>query len=563
MRISITTLLTSVTVGALAAKNSSGKAQARVANGTVIGVHSDTYNQDLFLGLPYAQPPTGDLRFRNPRSLNATYNGTLEATQYAPSCVGYGGDSTGYPLSEDCLYLNIIRPSGYEGKKLPVGFWMHGGGIRMGGARDLRYNMSFIVENSVKIEKPFIGVSINYRLAGWGYISSQEVTASGNTNIGLRDQRMAMQWVQENIAAFGGDPKKVTIWGESAGATSVGWQLTAYNGRDDKLFRAAIMQSGGPVPYRSYRVEADYQSKYNALLNLTGCTDALDNLDCLRKAPFDIINKYFNETGQTNNGQWWPIVDGDFIQKWNSIQLAEGAFVKVPIISGANTDEGTSFSPLDVNNDVDFYDDVLNDTAHAYLSPHFGSMAVNSYPNTENYFVPPVEELGNVTYPSSYGVQYRRSAAYWGDVTFIAERRGTCQAWSNYNVDAYCYRFNTIANDSTWLVGATHFSEVAFVFDNTQGLGYRNGNPFGEKPQSYSDLARLMSSTWASFINDLSPNSWNGRNTSIPTWPVYNNTNPMNIVWDANVTTLAHRELDNWRQVGIQFIIDHAKAYRR
>jgi carboxylesterase type B len=563
MQLFLTTILATAAATALAARHPSGKAHARIQNGTVTGVHSDTYNQDFFLGVPYAQPPTGDLRFRNPRSLNVSFSANYEAAQYAPSCVGYGGDSVGYPLSEDCLYLNIVCPSGYEGEKLPVGFWMHGGGIRMGGARDLRYNMSFIVENSVEIGKPFIGVSINYRLAGWGYLSSQEVSASGNTNMGLRDQRMALQWVQENIAAFGGDPKKVTLWGESAGATSVGWQLTAFNGRDDKLFRAAIMQSGGPVPYRSYRIEADYQPKYNTLLNLTGCANALDNLDCLRRAPFEVINTYFNATGQTNVGQWWPIVDGDFIQKWNSIQLAEGAFVKVPIIDGANTDEGTSFSPTGVDTDGDFYGDVANDTAHAYLSPHFTSLALEAYPNTPEYFIPPIEELGNMSYPTSYGAQYRRSSAYWGDVTFIAERRGTCQAWANYGVDAFCYRFNTIANDSSSLLGATHFAEVAFVFDNTQGLGYRSGNPFGDKPQSYFDLAKLMSSTWSSFINDLNPSSWKGRNKGTPKWPVYDNANPTNIVWDANVSSLMHKEPDTWRQEGIQFIIDNAKAYRR
>jgi carboxylesterase type B len=185
---------------------------AHIKNGTLTGVHSSSYNQDFFLGVPYAQPPVGGLRFRNPQSLNTTYNSTYAATQYAPSCVGYGGDDLGYPLSEDCLYLNVVRPSGYEGQQLPIGFWIHGGGLTMGGSRDLRYNLSFIVENSVKIGKPIMGVSLNYRLAGWGFLASDEVMGSGNTNIGFRDQRLALHWLQENIAAFGGDPCKVTIW---------------------------------------------------------------------------------------------------------------------------------------------------------------------------------------------------------------------------------------------------------------------------------------------------------------------------------------------------------------
>jgi carboxylesterase type B len=102
-----------------------------------------------------------------------------------------------------------------------------------------------MVQNAVKIGKPIVTVNINYRLSAWGFLSgSEELMDTGALNLGLRDQRLALQWVQENIAAFGGDPSQVTIYGESAGAASVGYHLTAYNGRDDKLFRAAIMQSG-------------------------------------------------------------------------------------------------------------------------------------------------------------------------------------------------------------------------------------------------------------------------------------------------------------------------------
>lgn len=96
-----------------------------------------------------------------------------------------------------------------------MGVWIHGGGLFEGGTRDERYNLSFIVQNSVEIGKPIIGVSIAYRLSGWGFLASQEVMGSGNTNIGLRDQRLALHWLQENIGAFGGDAGKVTIWGKS------------------------------------------------------------------------------------------------------------------------------------------------------------------------------------------------------------------------------------------------------------------------------------------------------------------------------------------------------------
>lgn len=183
--------------------------QVSVKNGTVEGFHVAAYSQDLFLGIPYAQPPTGPLRYTVPQSLNQSYSSPLEAKAYYPECVGYGGDDIGYEVSEDCLALNVIRPAGYEGQELPVAVWIHGGGLQMGGTADRRYNLSFIVQNSVEIGKPIIGVSIGYRLASWGFLYSQEVQGSGNTNLGLRDQRLALHWIQENIAAFGGDPAKV------------------------------------------------------------------------------------------------------------------------------------------------------------------------------------------------------------------------------------------------------------------------------------------------------------------------------------------------------------------
>ncbi|KAK3720393.1 hypothetical protein LTR37_003804 [Vermiconidia calcicola] len=545
-------------------RSDGGSPTATVKNGTVSGLHSSTYNQDMFLGVPFAQPPVGDLRFRNAQSINASFSGAVAATEYAPLCVGYGGDQIGYPVSEDCLYLNVVRPSGYEGQELPVGVWIHGGGLYMGGAPDARYNLSFIVENSVDIGKPIIGVSIAYRLSAWGFLQSQEVTGSGNTNIGLRDQRLALHWLQENIGAFGGDPSKVTIWGESAGAASVGYHLTAYNGRDDGLFRGGIMESGNPVAYRSYKTNKFFQPLYNQLVKDAGCWDAVDNLDCLRHVPYAKLNRLLNTTDAS---AWQPIVDGDFVTRWASIQLAEGAFVKVPIIDGANTDEGTAFGPQGVNTTQDFINFASSPDSGAFIGKRFASEIPQVYPNIPSYWIPPVEEVGRITYPAPYGDHYRQSAAYFGDAYMIANRRGACQTWAANDIPAYCYRFNTRPNGVPPLVGVTHFQEVAFVFDNTMGLGYNAAhgtvNPFGGQPQSYRDLAKLMSSSWASFIYDLDPNGFEGRYAGAEAWPAYNLESPQEIVWDANETSLAYVEPDTYRLEGIQWILDHALAYHR
>lgn len=136
----------------------------------------------------------------------------------------------------------MIRPSGLApaaassntsdtSSGLPVAVWIHGGGLYMGGSADRRYNLSFIVERSVEMGTPMLAVSLNYRLSAFGFLCGSEALAAGIANNGFRDQRQALRWVSENIAAFGGDPEKVTIWGESSGAESVNAQVLAYGGK--------------------------------------------------------------------------------------------------------------------------------------------------------------------------------------------------------------------------------------------------------------------------------------------------------------------------------------------
>jgi carboxylesterase type B len=222
-------------LSAILPRQSQDAPTVQALNGTYSGIYSPEYNRDFFLGMPYCQPPVGDLRFRPAQSLNTSWTGTKNATQYSPEFISYGSDPwvLENKISEDCLTLNVIQPSGLTGEVLPVAVWIHGGGFTEGGSADPRYNLSFIVQKSSKMNTPFIGVSINNHLQAWGFIFGKEIVEEGSTNLGIKDQRMALHWVQENIAAFGGDPAKVRIWGESAGSFSVGAQLVAYEGRDD------------------------------------------------------------------------------------------------------------------------------------------------------------------------------------------------------------------------------------------------------------------------------------------------------------------------------------------
>jgi cholinesterase len=208
--------------------------------------------------------------------------------------------------------------------------------------------------------KPFIAVTLNYRLAAWGFITSMEVAGTGNTNLGLRDQRLALHWIQENIRAFGGDPNKVTIWGESAGAMSVGYHLIAYGGRDDGLFRAGILESGGPITPSLVNI-TQMQNSYDLLVAQTNCSQSPDSLQCMRELPFETLNAVLNNTqnvagsASTSSFQFSsPVVDGDLIRDWGSVQLNRSQFVKVAILAGTNTDEGASFGPVGINTTEQF-----------------------------------------------------------------------------------------------------------------------------------------------------------------------------------------------------------------
>ncbi|TIA77138.1 lipase 2 [Aureobasidium pullulans] len=475
----------------------------QVKNGTYTGYYAAAYNTDNFLGMPYAQPPIGDLRFRIPQSLNSTWSGSKNATECSPECIGYGRDtwSQGNYVSEDCLTLNVIKPAG-SCESLPVLVWIHGGGLVMGGSGDRRYNQSFIVQQSVEAGMPIIAVSINYRLSSWGFLYGREIQESGNTMNGFRDQRLALRWVQENVAAFGGDPDRVTIQGESSGGTSVGAQLLAYNGRDDGLFHGAIAQSGAPIsPGVDFDVD-DWEPIIANISRATGCNGTGSVLDCLRKVPTDQLNSFINST-VTRGARYGPVVDGDWFTQTASQALSNGDFLKVPYIIGVNEAEGVGFGPRQINTTQEILDYIVdsgydNATAHdlAILYPDIPAIGVPSTlhgrPN------------------STIGLQFKRSSTIAQDMSMNAARRLTSHWWARHGARSYTYIFNALVNGLSYFSGAVHFQEVAFVFYNTEGLGYpQNGNPNplgGPESESLVTLAKQMCRMWISFVNYGDPN---------------------------------------------------------
>uniref|UniRef100_H3GA89 Carboxylic ester hydrolase n=1 Tax=Phytophthora ramorum TaxID=164328 RepID=H3GA89_PHYRM len=526
-----------------------------VKNGSYYGVYQDTYDQDLFLGMPYAQPPVGDLRFRNPEPLNSTWSDSKNATEYSPECYGYGSDQwvLGNVISEDCLTINVVRPSGIaEGAELPVAVWIHGGGFTEGGSRDPRYNLSYIVNEAAQAGKPFIGVSFNYRLQAFGFLWGTAVKEAGVTNLGFRDQRLALHWVQENIAAFGGDTSKVTIWGESAGARGVSYQLIAYGGRDDGLFRSAIMQSGSPVKYipTAYTNASTWDVYYDNITAAVNCSSAEDTLHCLRHVPVDTLSAILNSSVAAS-ASWGPVVDGDYIQDTGPALLSEGKFVHVPILLGANHDEGTAFGQTG----IDSSEEVFKYFVAKGYSQGEANILLELYPDIPEIGIPGTLR-GRPGNDTSYGYMYKRVSSYAGDSTMHAPRRFMSQIWASSNVSSYSYMFNVLPAGVSQYLGSTHFTEVAFVFYNLLGDGYNNSvatDPFLNKPESYSQLARLMTRMWASFIVDQTPSE---SGVTALTWPEYTLDDPQNIVFDANVTELAYVESDTFRAEAIAHMIN-------
>ncbi|KAF9870017.1 carboxylesterase [Colletotrichum karsti] len=548
-----------------------------IKNGSYSGIHNAAYEQDFFLGVPYAQVPE---RFSTSEGLNATWEGTRPATEYPKHCVGYGGDMVGYESSEDCLYLNIVRPAGISSDaQLPVALWIHGGGLFMGGSADRRYNLSFIVENSVEQGTPVIGVSINYRLSVFGFPGSKEAIDAGAANLGFRDQRLALRWINENIGSFGGASDKVTIFGESSGAESVSAQVLAYNGRDDGLFRGAIAESGfgGVIPRWAGGLNntEGYQANWDSLVaNISSCASTVgtqESLDCLRSAPLEEINSVLNSTAGPTIA-FFPVIDHDFIADYPTNQLNSGDFVKVPILIGCNTDEGSAFGQGrgpgggPVNTDDDFRyavrsfipDNVQETTGQS--ADELVEEVLKLYPDDQAQGIPGLETWPHIIQPGediaiARGLQQRRTGAFFGDMTFQFTRRRANIAWSTHNVPSYAYRFDVTTTGTPQYIGATHFQEVAFVFYNLNGLGY-DSNPFGGNDTVYTEkataLAKTISLSWVNFFAHLDPNGAPG----LGSWPVYETASGSgsDVVFGINGTEV---ETDDWRKEGIDWLIEH------
>ncbi|KAI0787376.1 carotenoid ester lipase precursor [Fomes fomentarius] len=479
--------------------------------GTFVGTSDGTTNK--FLGIPFGKAPVGNLRFNLPVAVDP-YNGTQTVTSYGPGCpqqafdfpqldsLSLAGDAVEFivnsvyyvisPSAEDCLTLNVIVPAGTKPTaKLPVAVWIFGGGFEIGSTDT--YDGGVIVSRSIELGEPVIYVSMNYRVSAYGFLSSKEVKEAGVGNLGLQDQRLALRWVQKYISAFGGDPTKVTIWGESAGAISVALHMIANGGNTEGLFRGAFMQSGSPIPTGDL---SNGQADYDKLVSQTGCSGAADTLQCLREVPFDNLKQAVdNSPGifayQSLRLAWLPRADGTFLTDHPQNLVKQGSIANIPFVTGDCDDEGTLFSlsTTNITTEADLRQYITGNYIPEISSADLDSV-LTLYPGDIIAGSPFNTGILNAITP-----QFKRLAAMQGDLVFQAPRRffleqtsGKQNTWAFLNK-----RLKALP-----ALGSAHGSDILNVY-------------------SGSDMADYL----INFVNTLNPNGKTGIS-----WPKYTTSSP-------------------------------------
>ncbi|KAJ5684508.1 uncharacterized protein N7477_000853 [Penicillium maclennaniae] len=536
-------------------------------NGTIQGVHLPSFQQDLFLGIPYAQAP----RLDNPKPINTTYDHDtpFDASRYGNTCYGFGSNELlGLTQSEDCLNLNIIRPSRATADSLPVLVWLYGGGLHQGSSADPMWNMSYIVQRSVIEEQPMIAVSLNYRLSFLGFPGGSEALNAGVTNLGLKDQRLALAWIQENIVAFGGDPARVTVWGESAGGVSVVQQLIAYGGHGGaELFSGAIIVSGFATGAALPEIE-QMQAGFDKLVVGANCSMAEDKLDCLRGT--SLYNMYPIE-GSTEGG-WGPVIDGEFLRRPAAWEIHDGNCARVPLLLGSNSDEGlikltaSEYFPNSTNETT-----TLLKSNFPLLQSSVIEQLLSLYPEDGQgeappYSLPPdfpwCKALHAANLPC--GSQYRRAAALLGDYVSHAPRRYMARLWSRLGLPTYSFHFKAAVTG----VPIQFFYGLGPGFANHGAeLAYEMGLPGGfttpirfyppvKNVSGHVALSMEMNRRWIAFVARRDPNQLKDRNSSLK-WSQYE-TSASNFVFDATDEDLnLYMETDDYRERACQIWTDN------
>jgi para-nitrobenzyl esterase len=473
------------------ADDSSHRPVAHTESGLVIGLTTNGVNE--FLGIPYAAAPVGVLRWRPPQRFGFFPGHSLQATQFGSECTQAGGGS------EDCLFLNVFTPQGDlgDGGRLPVMFWIPGGGLIEGSATP--YDPVLLVKKGV------IVVTINYRLGYLGFFAQSAIDAEGHLagNYGLMDQQFALQWVRRNIAAFGGDPDRITIFGESAGGQSVYVHLASPLVAG--LFRGAISESGSYAEFQDYfsNIVTLAQGETVGTASVPSGASVADSLGCTNQTASCLRAVPAATVVALDPFPMYPFVDGILLIQTPGAAFASGEFNRVPIISGTNHDEYRLFVALD-------YDLVGN----PILTSAEYDTAVTAL------WGPTLQPAVLALYPfASYPFGGEALGASGTDGVFSCPARVADQLLSNF-ATTYTYEFNDenappaqseFGGLLTFPLGAYHSSELQFLFP---GIDVFNLPVTLSGAETH--LSEAMVSYWTQFAKTGSPNSANQ-----PLWSPY------------------------------------------
>ncbi|WLW56650.1 carboxylesterase/lipase family protein [Streptomyces sp. YU58] len=438
-----------------------GDPVVRTDSGRVRGETTSEGRQ--FLGIPYARPPVGALRWKEPRPVEP-WRGVRDARGFGNTCVQTASWDPGYERpshTEDCLDLNVYAPEGAARRAVLV--WFHGGGLTAGAGRD-------VVPDTFARQTGTVVVTANYRLGAMGFLATAgldgETDDGVSGNFGMLDQQAALRWVRANIAGFGGDPGRVTIAGESAGGRSVCTQLASPTARG--LFRAAVIQSGAYDDCGA-REQRAAVTEGAAFAKKLGCA----SVACLRaKAPAEIL-------AAQGDFDWGPVAGGDFLPMQPSEALARGAAAGVPVMNGANQDEGRmfAFARFDLNGTP-----ITAEQYPAVMREEFGERALRRYPLSA-YPTP------TLAYATAFGDRYFACTALRLD-DVLAEH-GPVHRYEF--ADRTSPPFASLRNLNTdFDFGATHVNELQYLFRHF-GLD----SPLNAEQQV---LARQMVQYWGSFV---------------------------------------------------------------
>ncbi|KZT57648.1 putative triacylglycerol lipase [Calocera cornea HHB12733] len=448
-----------------------------------------------WLGIRYAAPPLGELRWREPQA--PLQNDTvIEADAHGPICLSTPGTPNDPTTSEDCLFLDVYAPSAAStSTKLPVYLFIQGGGFNVDS--NANYNGTGLIQAA---DMNIIVVNFNYRVGLYGFLASQEVVDNGNTNVGLLDQRMVMQWVQQYISLFGGDPSHVVLGGDSAGGASLLLHLTAYGGQDDGLFQAAAAES---ATFGNMLNVSESQYQYDAFIDRVGCgySQVQDTLGCLRSLNVSYLQANNYNIPYPNGGagagapiyMYQPTIDGGLITDYSYRLLQQGKFIKIPVIFGDDTNGGTIFTPKNTSTYAEM-DQFLVDQFNAMTTTQIEIM---------NAMYPPAE-----IYPDS-GSLWRTISNAYGEMRYMCPSQAVGSAYSQYSAaGTWIYRYNVM--DPTQMeegYGVPHTVEINAIW------GPYNVAP-GAAPASYYPgqsneyIIPVIQGYWTSFIRSYDPNTY-------------------------------------------------------